>query len=112
MNARAFGCLALGAVLLGACPSVRAEEVFVKYRGVVDLSGFRCQHTASSLVHRLCYRADAQYVVVLLQDTYYHYCRVPAGVVSAWLGAQSLGRFYNSSIKGRFDCRVGGVPGG
>jgi hypothetical protein len=88
------------------------EDVVVKYRGVVNLNGFACRATSSSLVHRICYRADAQYLVVLLESTYYHYCRIPQNVVSSWLGADSLGRFYNANVKGRYDCRDGGVPDG
>lgn len=105
----------LSALLLTASAAValtpaRAETVFVKYRGPVKLDSFRCTDTSSSLVHRICYRADQQYLVVLLNGTYYHYCRMPRSVVSQWLAADSLGRFYRSQIKGNFDCRLGGVP--
>jgi KTSC domain len=40
----------------------------------------------------------------------YHYCEIDAGTVSSLLGAESMGRFYNTSIKGRFDCRTHRVP--
>lgn len=82
--------------------SAWAEEVFVKYRGPVNLDGFRCAATDSSFVHRICYLPAKQYVVVLLGNTYYHYCRVPGSVVSDWLSAESKGRFYNAEVKGRF----------
>jgi hypothetical protein len=87
-----------------------SESVFVKYRGPVSLSGFTCEYPSSSFVHRICYRSEARYVVLLLGNTYYHYCRVPQSVVEAWLGSSSKGRFYNYEIKGRYDCRQGGVP--
>jgi len=93
-----------------AATCVSAEEVFVKYRGPVSLDGFRCAAPESSFVHRICYLAPRQYVVVLLGRTYYHYCRVPKDVVTDWLAADSKGRFYNAVIKGQFDCRLGGVP--
>lgn len=99
-------------LLLLATSGTRAETVYVKYRGPVDLVGFRCAAPVSSLVHRICYRADKQYLVVLLQQTYYHYCRMPPKVVEQWLGAPSKGRYYNASIKGNYDCRLGGVPAG
>jgi len=93
-----------------AATCVSAEEVFVKYRGPVSLDGFRCATPESSFVHRICYLAPRQYVVVLLGRTYYHYCRVPTDVVTDWLAADSKGRFYNAVVKGQFDCRQGGVP--
>lgn len=87
-----------------------AETVFVKYQGPVDLGSFDCTPTQSSFVHRICYQADQSYLVVLLDQTYYHYCRIPSQVVNQWLGADSQGRFYNAAIKGNFDCRLGGIP--
>jgi hypothetical protein len=87
-----------------------AETVFVKYQGPVDLESFRCTDTQSSFVHRICYQQNQSYLVVLLDQTYYHYCRMPQQVVSQWLAADSKGRFYLNSIKGNFDCRLGGVP--
>ena len=91
--------------------SASAETVMVKYRGPVDLAPFACESTPqSSLVKRLCYDAKERYVLVNLQGTWYHYCEVPAGTVSAWRRAESLGRFYNANMKGQFDCRINRVP--
>lgn len=87
-----------------------ADSVFVKYRGVVDLKSFNCTETQSSVVHRICYQEKSQYLIVLLGEVYYHYCRIPAPTVSEWLGAESKGKFYHAHIKGNFDCRLGGVP--
>ena len=89
-----------------------AETVFVKYQGPVDLEPFTCTDTESSLVHRICYQPEHSYLVVLLDQTYYHYCRIPSQVVSQWLSAESKGRFYLGNIKGNFDCRLGGIPNG
>lgn len=88
----------------------QAETVYVKYRGNVSLVGFSCVNTASSFVHRICYQSKNSYVVVLLDNTYYHYCNVPGAVVNQWLSSSSKGRFYRYSIKNNFDCRAGGVP--
>lgn len=87
-----------------------AEVVTVKYRGAVPLDDFSCHNTDSSFVHRICFDETNQYIVVLLKNTYYHYCRIPANVVNSWLSAPSVGRFYMANIKGQFDCRLGGVP--
>lgn len=100
----------LGLLFVGATVSagVLAETVNVKYQGLVDLEPFTCTDTVSSFVHRICYQSEQNYLVVLLDQTYYHYCRIPSQVVSQWLNADSKGRFYNGSIKGNFDCRLGG----
>lgn len=97
-------------VLFGMSLPVNAETVFVKYRGPVDLKGFDCSFTSSSFVHRICYNDESQYIVVLLNQTYYHYCRVPQSVVNQWLDSDSKGRFFNTDVKGKYDCRLGGVP--
>lgn len=88
-----------------------AETVNVKYRGLVDLSPFSCEQiTRSSLVKRLCYDRRERYVIVNLTGTYYHYCEVSAETVTAWQKSESMGRFYNSQVKGNFDCRVLHMP--
>jgi hypothetical protein len=61
-------------------------------------------------VKRLCYDPRERYVIVNLTGTYYHYCEVPADVISGWKQAESMGQFYNTQVKGHFDCRVLHVP--
>ena len=46
------------------------------------------------------------YVVVLLNGTYYPYCGVPLNAVKDWLNSYSKGSFFNSYIRGTFDCRI------
>ena len=83
----------------------------MKYRGPVDLAPFACEWVdRSSLVKRLCYDAEQEYVIVNLTGTYYHYCEVPQNVVNAWRAAQSMGQFYNAAVKGHYDCRVLRMP--
>jgi len=89
---------------------VIAESVYVKYRGSVDLNGFECSNTSSSFVHRICYQKQSKYLIVRLNNTYYHYCRLPQGTYNSWLSASSKGRYYNRNIKGNYDCRKGGIP--
>jgi hypothetical protein len=102
----------LSLMFVGAAASTGAlaETVSVKYQGPVDLESFTCTGIVSSFVHRICYQPEQRYLVVLLNQVYYHYCRIPSQVVSQWLNAYSKGRFYNGSIKGNFDCRLGGIP--
>jgi hypothetical protein len=89
----------------------RAESVYVKCRGEVDLKSFNCTDvTRSSFINRVCYDEANDYMLIKLNGTYYHYCAIDGDTVSALLAADSMGRFYNASIKGKFDCRVHRVP--
>ena len=99
------------AALFATTAASAGEVIQVKYRGPVDLATFDCEWTPqSSAVKRLCYDRKEQYVVVNLTGTYYHYCEVPQSVVTAWRGSESLGKFFNSRVKGNFDCRINRVP--
>lgn len=101
--------LLLGLVFLTS--AARAESVSVKYGGEVNIDSFSCEWVSrSSFVNRLCFDPNESYVIVLLSNTYYHYCGVPAGVVISWSAATSMGRFYNVNVKGKYDCRVNNLP--
>ena len=95
-------------IVVGSVSIAQAETIFVKYRGMVDLREFSCTNIESSFVHRICYKKADKYLVVLLTDTYYHYCQIPQDVVQHWLSVDSKGKFYNAKIKGNFDCRLNG----
>jgi len=98
-------------VLLFPIISSRAESVDVKYRGPVDLAPFQCETIArSSFIERVCYDAANTYMLINLNGTWYHYCEIDKGTVDALLGAESMGRYFNAAIKGRFDCRTHRVP--
>jgi hypothetical protein len=65
---------------------------------------------SSSFVDGAFYDADNGYMIISLNGTAYHYCGLPTGVWSTFTTASSLGSFYNTQIKGHFDCRTGTVP--
>ena len=47
----------------------------VMYRGQLDLKPFACTTVErSSFIRRVCYDAANSYMIVLLNQTYYHYC--------------------------------------
>lgn len=93
-----------------------AETVYVKYRGLVDLTPFDCKfESRSSLINRICYDAANEYMIIQLREIYYHYCEIDAGTVVALKTAESMGRYYKAYIKGSgqdgpFDCRTHRVP--
>lgn len=90
--------------------SVSAETIYVKYRGFVDLNLFVCSDTASSVVHRICYRKEKEYLVVKLGQVYHHYCRFPLALYQSWLAADSKGKFYQGYVRNNFDCQKTDIP--
>jgi hypothetical protein len=95
--------------LVCAC---RAETITPKYRdSPVPLDHFTCDWIKrSSFINRVCYDEANSYMIVQLKDTYYHYCGIDKAKVEAFKEAPSMGRYFNDSIKGHFDCRTGHVP--
>lgn len=93
-----------------------AETVQVKYQGPVVLDTFECSDISrSSLVKRVCYQSGAQYMVIRLRSTYYHYCEIGSGVINDFMEVKSMGRFYNKNIRdssngGLYSCRDKIVP--
>jgi KTSC domain-containing protein len=103
--------IATAVALFAASSIARADSVYVKYRGEVDLKFFDCTDiTRSSFIRRMCYDQRNEYMLISLNGTFYHYCEIDAGTVAALMTAESMGRYYNASIKGRFDCRTHRVP--
>jgi hypothetical protein len=99
------------ALLIGIASEGRSETVDVKYRGAVDLAPFKCVLVdRSSFIRRVCYDAGNSYMIVKLNETYYHYCDIDNRTVDDFEAADSMGRFFNASIKGHFDCQTGHVP--
>jgi hypothetical protein len=97
--------------LVGITAACRSETVDVKYRGPVDVAPFACTSIdRSSFIRRVCYDHANSYMVVSLNGTYYDYCNIDSATVGSFLAADSMGRFFNASIKDHFDCRTGNVP--
>jgi hypothetical protein len=45
-------------------------------------------------------------MLINLSGTWYQYCEIDPATVANLLDAESMGRFYNASIKGNFDYRT------
>jgi hypothetical protein len=99
-------------VLLCWPVAAHADCVSVKYRegACVPLDKFECKKTVSSFVNEVCYDGQNKYMLILLNTTWYHYCNIPQGVVTALEGAESVGPFYNSDVKGKYGCQGQSVP--
>lgn len=100
--------IALLSIITG---TVSAETVNVISRGSVDIKPFACEFvTRSRLVKRVCYDRRERYMLINLRGTYYHYCEIAPETVSSLLGASSMREYFNSNIKGSYDCRTRRVP--
>ncbi|MBK6897659.1 MAG: KTSC domain-containing protein [Alphaproteobacteria bacterium] len=102
-------------IFLQARPAIAQQDnpscVYVKYRGWVDKSFFVCSLiTDSSFIYEVCYDEKNQYMLIQLKQTFYHYCSINENAVSSLLTASSKGRYYNSYIKGKYDCRLNPIP--
>jgi hypothetical protein len=97
-----------------AAPSHTPHWLTIKYRSdPVDVADPRFAYLdggSSSLVDFAFYDADNEYMVISLNGTAYHYCTMPGSRWGEFTAASSLGSFYNTQVKGRFDCRGGFVP--
>lgn len=59
---------------------------------------------ASSMVEKVAYEFDDKTLLIKFhgsKDTY-HYMDVPEGLVHDLLGAESVGKFFSSNVKGHF----------
>jgi len=96
---------------------VEGEEACIKYHKCVPLDQFKCENiTRSSFIRRVCYVEAERYMLIQLNDTYYHYCGIEPEMVTSLLKAPSMGRYYNGEIRsnrnghGPFDCRDHPIP--
>jgi hypothetical protein len=112
--------LRLFPVMLFAADSAFAFApcVTVKYRDTsVCLDTFACTETSqSSFVREICYDAAKSYMLIKLNETWYHYCAVDHPSVDNLVHASSVGTYYNQhfrsqgSLHGPFDCRDHPAP--
>jgi len=86
-----------------------ADFVSVKYRSdsvdIADPQFEELDTSKSSFVEGAWYDSDNQYMVIKLDDTYYHYCGMPQNMWREFKKASSFGKKYIASIKGNYDSR-------
>lgn len=75
------------------------------YDELVDLADSRFEYldtTKSSFVNGAWYDKNEKYMVIKLNEAYYHYSEVPFTVWEGLKTADSYGTFYNEYIKGNY----------
>ena len=116
-----FAAHVLSTILLAAGVSssvAYAECVTIKYRDTpVCLDTFTCINTPqSSFVREVCYDPAKSYMLIKLNETWYHYCSVDRASFDNLIKCPSVGKCYNEdfrsrgSVHGPFDCRDHPVP--
>jgi hypothetical protein len=68
-------------------------------------------------VRRICFDSTKSYMLIKLNETWYHYCSVDGTSVKNLIEAASIGKYYNEYFRsqgplhGPFDRRDHPVPG-
>lgn len=66
--------------------------------------------TESSFIDGLWYDKKNEYLVIKLNNTYYHYCWIMKNTWDSFKKASSYWSYYNKYIKNNFDCRKWFIP--
>ena len=92
---------------------IRAEVVDVRSHGSVELNeNFDCRDIKrSSIIQRVCYQEKQRYLIVNIKGTYRQYCDVPISTYVAFMGAFSMGHYFEREIEpglngARYECRA------
>ncbi len=80
--------LVLAALLL-ILPSIASAECVQIYR--------------SSWITELCFGRAT--VTATMSGKQYAFCGISRGLFDAWVSADSVGKFYNQTIRGNYSCR-------
>ncbi len=107
-------CVWISVVFLFTSAEASAcEKAYIKYRDtpVCLDQGFEYKSTdKSSWIRGAWYDSVNNYFLINLKGTMYHYCGFTLNKWESFKTASSFGKFYGSQIKGRYDCRLGGIP--
>lgn len=88
------------------CSPSKGQTVAVKNVGQMNLSTFECKAVErSSFIGRVCYDMDREILVVLVNGTYYAYCRVELDSAMDFVAAKSMGQYFNANFRSRKECR-------
>mgnify|MGYP006446161103 CR=1 FL=1 len=62
-----------------------------------------CQSVISSWISQICYSSTTVTMATIKGGTY-SFCGMSRATFDAWVSATSVGSYYNSNIKGRYQC--------
>jgi len=64
----------------------------------------------SSFIRGAWYDKSNGYLIMNINEKYYHYCETPESIWAELQKTSSFGSYYNAKIKGNYDCRERTVP--
>lgn len=90
------------------------KYINVKYRdSLVNINNGSFEYlntNKSSFIRGSWYDKDNKYMIIKLNNVYYHYCGLNEEKWNMFKNADSFGSFYKNFIKGNYDCRMGFIP--
>jgi hypothetical protein len=104
-------------ILLLLTAPAGTETVEVRDSGPVDLGTFECRDiNRSSMIQRVCYDRAQCAMIVGIKGGYDRFCELPPETFDGFMGAPSMGQFFNQNIRGsapdgRYGCRIKRPPG-
>jgi len=72
--------------------------------GLIDEAKILTFDHSSSFVGRVTYEKEDESMEIVLDDAIYQFCSVPRQIYNGFREAGSKGRFFNSRVKGLWDC--------
>ena len=94
-----------GILIFASATALHAETIETKYCGSFEIAPFNCEDvTRSSLIKRICYDAQRDLILLNLKGINYCKCGLGVGKVQELKTAPSMGRYFNTDLKGRFHC--------
>ena len=89
----------------------KSNKVHVKYRWEIDLWSkyFIWWVTYDTKIYQIYYDPKQWYMIVSIEWTYYHYCKIPRNVWYNFYNSNDKYNHYQSFIYKRFDCRLWGI---
>jgi len=86
---------------------IDAREISVKYlNDKVNVINFiEYELKKSSFVKEMFYKPSQKYLIVRLNNTFYHCCEIPQRKVTDWVSSISLGSFYIKHIRNNYSCK-------
>jgi len=87
------------------------KDIYIKYRWRLNLSSkyFTGWITDDVKINEIQYDPKQWYMIISIQWTYYHYCRVPRDSWYPFYISADKNNYYERNFYGKFDCRKWGI---
>lgn len=89
-----------------------SKYIYIKHRWYLDIdsSRFIWWYVADNTVRELYYDSKNRYMIINLDGTYYHYCKVPRDSRNWIYNSSNIYNYYENNFYHNFDCRKWWIP--